>query len=371
MDKFITLIEEFKKNSELYEYGEESIKHSIILRILSDLGWDIFNREEVFPEYPTTSGRVDYSLRINSINKVFIEAKSGRIEFKDNETDISIQQLLTYCFEDGVDLAVLTNGISWWFYLPRERGHFIERRFYTIDLFAQKTENISTKFKEYLERSNVFLGKSHEFAKKELEDKQNNIILQQTLPKTINKLFTDFTDEIFLELIAEETEKICGKRPDIETIKSFLLKYNNEQNIPIIEVNKKNISRKKNLRTPLNSKSYVNKLYWYEFKNNNRVHANSTKEIYKLIIELFSKLDPNFIINFSKECTPGGRKYVAKIQDELYPGRPDLGSISKRLYNGWYLGTNYSREYIQQNIKKACDVFGITFGRELKIDIGI
>jgi hypothetical protein len=32
------------------------------------------------------------------------------------------RKLLNYSFQEGVKLAILTNGIAWWFYLPRHEG---------------------------------------------------------------------------------------------------------------------------------------------------------------------------------------------------------------------------------------------------------
>ena len=47
------LIERIKQNIPEYRaYDEAATRNSIILPILSKLGWDIFSRDSVYPEYP-------------------------------------------------------------------------------------------------------------------------------------------------------------------------------------------------------------------------------------------------------------------------------------------------------------------------------
>ncbi|TDI93301.1 MAG: hypothetical protein E2O77_03220 [Caldithrix sp.] len=56
---------------------------------------------------------MDYCLRVNQKKPVFIEVKRATEDLERHE-----KQLLEYSFEYGVDIAILTNGLTWWFYLP-------------------------------------------------------------------------------------------------------------------------------------------------------------------------------------------------------------------------------------------------------------
>ena len=127
--------------SDITLWDEASIKQSVILHILSVLGWNTFNNDEVKPEYTVKSKRVDYSLRINNENKIFIEAKRPN-----QKLDAHQEQLLGYSFMEGVKLAVLTNGLTWWFYLPLNEGNWENRRFYTADLLEQDPQTIAEFF---------------------------------------------------------------------------------------------------------------------------------------------------------------------------------------------------------------------------------
>ena len=72
---------------------------------------------------------VDYALRLNNSSKVFVEAKKGGEDLEKHE-----EQVLGYSFREGVELAILTNGGTWLFYLPTEKGNWSARRFYAIDV---------------------------------------------------------------------------------------------------------------------------------------------------------------------------------------------------------------------------------------------
>lgn len=73
-DKLTAFVNDLKSIKGIHSYDEEATKLGIILKILFILGWDIFDMNEVSPEYVLKSQRVDYSLRIDKTNKVFIEA---------------------------------------------------------------------------------------------------------------------------------------------------------------------------------------------------------------------------------------------------------------------------------------------------------
>ncbi len=57
-----------RKGSERLDYSDEAAtKQGIILRILSLLGWDTFNIDQVKPEHAVAGGRVDYLSSANFI----------------------------------------------------------------------------------------------------------------------------------------------------------------------------------------------------------------------------------------------------------------------------------------------------------------
>jgi len=98
-EKLLHFIEALKnrKGSERLDYSDEAAtKQGIVLRILSFLNWDAFNIDEVRPEYVVDTGRIDYSLKINGKDRVFIEVKRAGEELDGHE-----EQLLNYSFKAG------------------------------------------------------------------------------------------------------------------------------------------------------------------------------------------------------------------------------------------------------------------------------
>jgi len=148
-----TAISEISKNTSLYTLDEASIKTGVILRLLSLLEWNPFNIDEVKPEYTIESKRVDFSLRIGSTNKAFIEVKRPSENLEQHQ-----EQLLNYSFREGVKLAVLTNGMTWWFYLPLHEGSWEQRRFFAADFLEQGAAAIATIFIDLLSKVNIASG---------------------------------------------------------------------------------------------------------------------------------------------------------------------------------------------------------------------
>jgi hypothetical protein len=102
---------------------ESQTKQFLILPVLASLGWNVFNREEVWPEYRRGFKKFDLALRHNKELCVVIEAKRLGSNLAGHK-----KQLLDYSFEAGVKVAILTDGKMWWFYLPILDGHW-ENRF--------------------------------------------------------------------------------------------------------------------------------------------------------------------------------------------------------------------------------------------------
>lgn len=215
-EEVLKVIKELRSNEHLNSLDEAATKQAVILKILSILGWDPFNVSEVYPEYSVGKRRVDYALRYNNRNKVFIEVKKVGEDLERHQ-----KQLLDYSFREGVKLAILTNGITWWFYLPLNEGSWEQRKFYTIEIYDQDENEIAQKLTDLLSKENVISGKAIENAKAIYTSRQKQSLLKETIPQAWNKLLKE-PDKGLIELLAEKTEKLCGYKPDHSTVKKFL-----------------------------------------------------------------------------------------------------------------------------------------------------
>ena len=105
-----SFIGELRSNKKLPTFDEASTKQAVVLRLLSFLGWDIFDVEEVYPNYSVNSHSVSYALRAKNSLKVCIEVKRAQ-----EKLDNYQKGLISLASREGVDLSVLTNGIIWCF----------------------------------------------------------------------------------------------------------------------------------------------------------------------------------------------------------------------------------------------------------------
>lgn len=218
IEELLELIKNLKEDNRFQTFDEAATKQFVILRILKALGWDPFNMDEVYPEYSVGGKRVDYALSHNGKKKVFIEVKKVNEDLEKHQ-----EQLLNYSFQEGVKLAILTNGISWWFYLPLREGSWEQRKFYTIDIFDQEIKDIAEKFNDFLSKENVISDKAIENAENLYKSRQKQDLIKETLPKAWRKIITE-PDELLVELLADTTEKLCGYKPDNEIVEQFLIK---------------------------------------------------------------------------------------------------------------------------------------------------
>ena len=209
-------IDQIKGAGHLSGLDESATKQGVVLRLLSLAGWDTFDISRVVPEYTVGNRRVDYALRPDSPNAVFIEVKRPSENLEPHQ-----QQLLEYCFEEGVKLAVLTNGRTWWFYLPLQAGNWEKRRFLTIDLESQKPETVENRFLEFLSPESVDSGQAVNNAEDLVESQQRAEIISQTIAEAWKQII-ETPDDLLVDLISETTERICGFKPDAELVEQFL-----------------------------------------------------------------------------------------------------------------------------------------------------
>ncbi len=216
VERFLQELKERYSKNLLQRFDEAATKQAIILPILASMGWSIWDIKEVVPEYPVQKGRVDYALQINGEPKVFLEVKKIGEDLERHQ-----EQLLQYAFARGIPLAVLTNGIGWWFYLPLLQGSWEQRKFYTIDLYDQASQSVAARFEQFLGKQSVLTGRAVKDAEEIYHSQQRQRSIQETLPKAWRKVVQE-PDPRLVELLSEVTEELCGYRPDHTTVEKFL-----------------------------------------------------------------------------------------------------------------------------------------------------
>lgn len=190
----ITTIQSIQKDLRQGNFVNEArVSQGIVLRLLHELGWDTYDVDTVSPEYSVQGLRVDFAL-CHPAKKpvVFIEVKQVG---KGADTE---QQLFEYAYHEGVQLAVLTTGQEWNFFLPSGRGSYLERRVCKLDLLERDPEESVGRLRRYLEFESVRTEKAIENAKQDYRNISNQREMERKLPEAWEKLLEE-RDSLLVE----------------------------------------------------------------------------------------------------------------------------------------------------------------------------
>lgn len=215
-DQLIAFLQKLKTNPNVQSLDETATIQGVVQPILGYLGWDTNNVfEEVIPQFAVEGGRVDFCLRANS-NEVFVEVKKPAEDLEKHQ-----DQLLSYSYRQGVELAVLTNGLTWSIYLPLKKGEWKNRRCYTIDIIEQESSEVASRFIDLLSKPQVASGNAVKKAKDVFKDLRKKKTIEDSIPQAWNRI-TSAPDSQLVGLLAEVTRKICGMQPETDQVRDFL-----------------------------------------------------------------------------------------------------------------------------------------------------
>jgi len=115
---------------------EEAVKTAIVLPFLNALDYDIFNPNEVIPEFTADAvgkkgEKVDYAIKLDDEIRILIECKP----ITTNLDKVHLAQLYRYFSVTSAKFAILTNGRTFHFHTDLEAPNKLDDRpFLTFDL---------------------------------------------------------------------------------------------------------------------------------------------------------------------------------------------------------------------------------------------
>ncbi|MDE0606142.1 MAG: hypothetical protein OXH78_03190 [Acidimicrobiaceae bacterium] len=137
-----------------------------------------------------------------------IEAKAPGADLRSHVT-----QVLGYAFHDGVDICVLTTGLEWWLFLPREKNEPMERRFAVLDLLNDSVERLAEDLRAFLHKVKLVSGEAENKAKQVLIANREAAKLRREIPAIWNRMLEQ-PDEELVELIGSRVYEKLNLRPD-------------------------------------------------------------------------------------------------------------------------------------------------------------
>ena len=115
---------------------EEATKNALIMPFIAALGYDVFNPQEVIPEFVADHGtkkgeKVDYAIKQDNEIIILIECKHA----KSNLSNENMSQLYRYFAVTKSRIAILTNGVNYLFFSDLEEPNKMDKKpFLELDM---------------------------------------------------------------------------------------------------------------------------------------------------------------------------------------------------------------------------------------------
>lgn len=305
----MTLREELKRiqNAQKKEKDEVATKQALVLPILLGLGWDTKNTNQIVPECNLGKDnqqikKVDYALiPKNSDKRVYIEVKKQGISL-----DKYVGQLMNYAGLGNPTICMLTNGIDWWLYLPREEGYPKDRKFSELNIKKNDIENLIKEFETYLSYDSLSdIDKVEQRAKQALEAKRNSDSLRNALPEIWQELLNNPTSKL-IEVIIEYVNTSTGLIPTDDQVRCFLSAQTSKST---------DLSQKIKINTVASDKEKKSAIKAPKIPImieilGNQLSVNTSRQIWISVVEeLYSRNPPKFRSIIGK---PHGKKIYIK-----------------------------------------------------------
>ena len=339
--------------------NEAAISQGIVLRILNDLGWPVFEQTVVAPEFSVEGRRVDFALCPRGKSPaVFIEVKQPHTSAGGDA------QLFDYAFRMGVPLALLCNGQVWEFFLPTETGGMSDRQLYHLDILSRTSEDSAARLRKYLGYDGHLSGEAIDRARRDHRDRQRTREVQNALVPAWQALLKS-EDDALMQAFAAAVERESGFEPPVELLSGFVQEQLKRlTGVPSQRPTPKQVSPPRSGPQP--------RPVQMGFTLNGEFHPHrSASDTLVGVLTLFIERDATFADRFAARPHGRSRRWIARDKRDLYPGRPDLQDLhSRQLPNGWWAGVNNSRQTSAQIIQEACKVADVRFGQDLVLQIG-
>lgn len=330
------------------EYQDEAkVSQGIVMRVLQDLGWPVFDTGVVVREYSIGGSRVDYAL-VGKFGKpaVLLEVKRvGKIEIGEG-------QLFEYAFHGGAPIVVLTDGRNWWLYFTFGQGDHRDRRFAEVDLQDGDPNRNADLLLRYLQREAVLDGEARKRAETDLEARWKQRTADEALPAIWNRILSEGEGPL-VELIRQRVEAECGVSPSEDSVRRFLLSvpvHGSHDPLPqAVQAPDPKPSGSKGHPFSLTVDGQV------------RTYPSAAKALVAALSAL-SKRHPTFLERFAAEV---GQKRLGRDEG----ASPGAGASVHPLPGGWWIDTNMLNRQKAQLVHRACEVAGVRYGRDLSVDL--
>lgn len=156
----------------------------MVSRILNELGWNLWDPNEVNSEFPVIpqedQSRIDLALFLTPyFPSVFIEIKAvGKLEGNIDQIE---RQLRDYNRNNTALFSIITDGRKWRLYYSQTGGEFSQKCFKTIDILEDNPNDTELAFYAFLSKGEITNGNADQEAQNYLRLNQKQRAMEDAL----------------------------------------------------------------------------------------------------------------------------------------------------------------------------------------------
>lgn len=321
-----------------YEANESAVRDQIINPILKALGWNTDDPEDVRTELSCYEGFSDYCL-FKDKKKIFcVEAKNLSINVENRK---EIQQLAKYCFNDGMEYGIITNGAVWILFKSFQQGIEMEKRkIWKIDIEKDDITEINRKFNT-ISKENIT----------EIDELTNEIQILDEIWCYLLDTPKDLKNE-FINIFHKKTKERYPKH----TLNQSGVEYFIE------EVVMKHFNKEKEINsTSQPEETVIDSIQPLKSEEKQKIKIGNDAYNFEFSKEILI-LTANWLIKegkLTKEDCPvisGKKRFLIHTEPKHNNGKNFI--YPKKLSNGLYIETNYSASDCKKRAYKLLERFG-------------
>ncbi len=346
LDKLKELVIKYRNNRSYYHdtknaYNETECRDEYISPLLECFGWDVQNKKGKLPQYKeviverfsNSSERPDYTLTLNGVSKIFVEAKKPSVNIL-LEIEPAMQTR-KYGWNAKHAISILTNFENLLIYdttnQPKEGDDARTSlyRKYNFEEYIQKHKEIE----ELISRNNIYNGKYDEFIK---DNFQNNNRYSTEIDGTFLNQINNWRLELGKYLYYKDY-KYKDLRVLNDTVQDFInqiifLRICEDRKLPLYKKLYEMISDRKELQKVLTDafkeadKRYNSGL----FKGENPIFDLSSEIIFEMIESLYYPQTPYLFTMIEPSIL--GKIYEAFLAENLVISQNEICLNKKNEY---------------------------------------
>ncbi len=361
--------------------SKAEVRQGVILALLHELGWPVFDTNVVRPSHGINGDSVDFGLLGNQAKLVAVIIVDAPSELDVDAVDPSL-----YVSDSDQPLVIHTNGQVWRFMLSLPPKGISCDKAFVVSIDGSST---GERFGLLLQRENLVAGPAHvELARLLAHKPTETAVLMATWRSLVGA-----EDQSLPTLLADKVEARTGSRPSVEEVAAFFREPEPSAKdhdtvdadftikaspspvahtiSPELKLGESEIERAdEGQRLPQNDRIPG---CWYRI-GDSRFNVTNGKAVVLGILRNLEAQSPGFLGRCVAHPNNAGasRRYIGRTPSELYPERPDYAADPGKyaeIVPGWLLMTNFSADVKIRIIDLAASIAGLTQGHDIAYNL--